>query len=198
MNKFKIIMIFLIVGNILISLNAKELSQITKLEVQKVVKDIFYLLQYKKYKEFNKTYIHPAYGFGDLYAQSANGEIFVYKDITELSKNTRMEDEPLYLENFESVRKKIHWGEIEFDDVNWSKNGVYISNKPYYNNIQTAYWSKSYFDLLNKTDIKNVKLFSKDIFVVTNTKNDIIFHIKQIDGRWYVVLFDRIYTNRDT
>ena len=176
----------------------REPSTAKKVEVEKVVKDIFSLLKSKRWEKFNKTYIHPSYGYGDVYAMAALGGFFPHRKIRELSESRRLEDEPLYLDNFSSVPKTIHWGMVEFyEDDKWSREGVYVSDKTYYKNIMNAYWHKKDLDYLSKKDIENAKFFSKDVFVVTDTDSDIIFHIKKIDGRWYVVLFDRCYTNRD-
>ena len=174
-----------------------EPSRAKKVEVQKVVKDIFSLLKNKRYKEFNQTYIHPKYGFGELYAMAASGFYYSHDTIRDINKNRRTFEDTVYLDNFVFVPNKINWGVVEFDDENWSRDGVYISDKTYYDNIINAYWDKIDLEYWSKKDIENAKFFSEDVMVVTDTQHDIIFHIKKIGGRWYVVLFDRIYTNRD-
>ena len=174
----------------------REPSKAKKAEVEKVVKDIFFLLKNRKWEKFNKTYIHPSYGYGDIYSIAVSGVFYPHDKIGEMNEKRRMEDEAYYLDNFTTVPKTIHWGKITFDDE-WSKEGVYIFDKPYYKNILNTDWFKNSLDYLEKKDLENIKFFSKNILLVTDTEQDIIVHIKKIDGRWYVVLFDRCYTNVD-
>ena len=176
----------------------REPSNAKKVEVERVVKDIFTLLKNKKWEKFNKNYIHPRYGYFSLYAMAASAFPQHYSKIRELPSVRRSSQEPNYLDNFSSVPKVISWKSVYItdDDCNWNLEGTFIQDFPYNSivKVMNDNYARKYF---KNEEIEQMKFLDKDVLVVTDTEHDIIFHLKKIEGRWYVVLFDRIYTNRD-
>jgi len=176
----------------------REPSKAKKAEVESVIKDIFTLLKNKKWEKFNKTYIHPKYGYFSLYAMAVSAFPQHYYIIQKLPSVRRSSQEPNYLDNFSSVPKVISWKSVYMldDDCNWNLEGTFIQDVPYNSIVKVMYdnHARKYF---KDEEIEIMKILDEDILVVTDTEDDIIFHIKKIDGHWYVVMFDRIYTNRD-
>ena len=77
---------------------------------------------------------------------AALGGFFQHYKIREVNESRRSLAEPYYLGSI-TVPKIVHWGVIEFDDSNWSREGVYVSDNTYYDNIMSAYWSKNEFHI---------------------------------------------------
>jgi len=169
----------------------------TQSKIEEVFHDIYALLVNKKYNEFNKKYIHPKYGYYDLYAMAATAYPRHCYAVSDLSSTRRSDTEPLYLESFVTLKTKIKWeGLVDFDDEFWSKTGLLINDRPYTRIEEVMEWNK-FDESFSKQQLTRARFLDTNILVVTDTKHDIIFHLKKIDNRWYVVVFDRAYTNRD-
>jgi hypothetical protein len=170
----------------------------TKREVEVVVNDIFSLLVHEKWEKFNKKYIHPKYAYYDLYAYAASSFPYHLKEIRDLSHGRRSEEEAIYLSNFSTVPKIFQWKNVYISatECQWHSSGIFIHDIPYSSIVKIMKYSKNDFEFTEEETVK-MKFLDKDVFVVVDTEHDIIFHIKKIDGRWYVVVVDRTYTNRD-
>ena len=180
----------------------RQPTQEVKSEVEKVVRDLSSLLIEKKFDLLDKKYLHPKYGVYSLYAMAANAEVYNYKSFQEVSVRRRSQYEPIYFDALKKVPQKIEWEKVIVldDDCDWSSKGVFIHDEMYMPLSEWLNESKYDYDTeanyrKEKADI--AKFLDKDVFVVVMTEEDIIFHLKKIDGKWYIVLFDRLYTNRD-
>ena len=180
----------------------RQPSDEVKREVEDVVKDFSSLLIRNKFDLLDKKYLYPKYGVYSLYAFGATPEVYNFKSFQEVSSIRRSQYEPIYLDALKKVPQKIDWKKvIALDDgCAWSDKGVFIHDEMYrplsqwlnkntYNEMTEANYTKEQANI--------AKFLDKDVFVVVMTEEDIIFHLKKIDGKWYVVMFDRLYTNRD-
>lgn len=151
----------------------------------------------------NKKYIHPTFGFYNLYKiKSVN--VFTFQNQIYNVKENKTE-EISHLISRVSKNKSIF--KIQKEDTlfkcsplndeyyGWTKNGLFLNGKT---NTNLSSMMKKINDFqkekYKKEDFHKANMIERMGYKVVMTP-EIIFYLNKIDNKWYITLIDRITTN---
>ena len=180
------------------SFKFREPNNAVKKEVEQVVYEIVELLKKSNVESFesiNKKYIHPKYGFYYIKRPGAMDDFYHYEKFnTDNIKNRRRAYTAIdfFMGDKSYKTPKIEWKETAFDcgDEAWLANGLIVNDKGY--NISKRIYE---FNQNSKEEKVKVAFLAKDVWNVSITAWDIVFELKKIDGRWYIVLINSSETD---
>jgi len=155
----------------------------------------------------NKKFIHPEFGFYNLYKLDGHKVFVPQKKIYNIIEDKT--DEISHL--ISRVSKKAVVLPIKQENVNfrcspkndayygWNDEGIYLNDK-------TRTYLSSLMDYINsyskdikyqEEDLHKAKLIEKTGYKVVLTP-EIIYYLNYIDDDWYITMFDRITTDCST
>jgi len=167
-------------------------SNDTKKEVEKVVKEMFHLFHMKDIATLNKRFIHPKYGFYHMYRPGAMDVASHHMKLDKIPSKTWTKENTLFRVN--KIKEALKWESVDTycENPMWTKEGIFIHDIPYVSVLDIwKYWEASNDINPNKSEKKRAKFLIQDVFVVVDTKADVVFYIKKIDGKWYLTHIDR-------
>ena len=167
-------------------------SNDTKKEVEKVVKEMFHLFHTKDIAALNKRFIHPKYGFYHMYRPGAMDVASHHMKLDKIPSKTWTKENTLFRVN--KIKEALKWESVDTycENPMWTKEGIFIHDIPYVSVLDIwKYWEASNDINPNKSEKKRAKFLIQDVFVVVDTKADVVFYIKKIDGKWYLTHIDR-------
>lgn len=151
----------------------------------------------------NQKFIHPTFGFYDLY-RTDGMNTFTYQqniysipeeDIEEIChviKRMRKVEEPLSIKLEES---NFDCSPNNDEFYGWNKSGVFLNanTETFLTNIMTKS-NELEKDKYKKEDFQKAMEIEKTSYKVIVTP-DMVFYVTKIDNAWYLSLFDRISTD---
>jgi len=154
-------------------------------------------------QNINKNYIHPKFGFYNIYKVDGittftqQKEIFNILDegIEELSHLIKFasEDSKGYLLKQGDVKFDCSPNNDEF--YGWSQDGLYLSSKVSSQLSKIMKDANSFEkNRYKENDLAKAKLIEKTSYKVVLTPY-LVFYMTKIDGQWYLTLFDRATVN---
>ena len=154
-------------------------------------------------QNINKNYIHPKFGFYNIYKVDGittftqQKEIFniVDEGIEELSHLIKFasEDSKGYLLKQGDVKFDCSPNNDEF--YGWSQDGLYLSSKVSSQLSKIMKDANSFEkNRYKENDLAKAKLIEKTSYKVVLTPY-LVFYMTKIDGQWYLTLFDRATVN---
>ena len=172
----------------------REPKRAIKEEIESVVYKIIELLKERSVKSFttlNTQYIHPKYGFYYINRMGAMDNYYHHKnfDIEELQTKDRAYTVVNFISGNSNCRvPKIQWRSTKFscDTEKWLAKGLIVNDRSY--NISSLYE----FQKPTPKDRLRVAFLEKNRWSVYITEWDVIFELKKIDARWYIVLVNSV------
>ena len=151
----------------------------------------------------NKKYIHPTFGFYNLYKIKSINVFTFQNQIYNVKEKKREEVSHL----ISRVSKNKYIFKINKEDTQfkcsplndayygWTKHGLFLNDKT---NINLSSMMKKINafekEKYKKEDFHKVKMIEKMGYKVVLTP-EIIFYLNNIDNNWYITLIDRITTD---
>lgn len=151
----------------------------------------------------NQKYIHPTFGFYNLYKIKSINVFTFQKQIYKIKENKTEEISHL----ISRVAKNKDISKIKKEDTifkcsplndayyGWTKNGLFLNDKTN-TNLSSMMKKINAFqkDKYKKEDFHKAKMIEKMGYRVVMTP-EIIFYLNKIDNDWYITLIDRITTD---
>lgn len=171
------------------------------------IKDMIKAMSEDKLDLINKKYIHPSFGFYNLYKIDGRKVFTFQKKIYDIVEQKNEEISHLIYR----VPKKAPLLAIQQKNTNfkcsplndayygWTEYGLFLNDKTrtYLSSMVEFVNSYSKVEYYKKDDIHKVNLIEKTGYKVILTP-EIIFYVTYIDDNWYITLFDRITTDCST
>ena len=162
-----------------------------KKEIEEVVYDVVKLLKnadVQSFETINKKYIHPKYGFYFVQRPGVMDYFYHYKKFNiDNVVNKRRAYTAIDSIIGEKTYKipKIAWKTTHYSCENdtWSAKGLIVNDMGY--NIPEGIYE---FEHSPKEEKIRAKFLAKDSWSVTVTEWSVVFELKKIEGRWYIVL----------
>jgi len=167
-------------------------SRETKKEVEAVVKEMFHLFHTKDIDALNEGFIHPKYGFYHMYRPGAMDVASHHMKLDKIPSKTWTKENNLF--RVSKITEVLKWESVEIycENPTWTKEGIFVHQMPYSSVLAIwKYWEGSGDIKPSKSEKENAKFLMKDVFVIVDTKEDVVFYIKKIDGKWYLTHIDR-------
>lgn len=169
-------------------------SKKIKKEVEAVAKEMLHLFHTKNIEAVNRRFVHPKYGFYDMYKP---GIWIKFKHYNKIEQETLKQDNPYsYLFNADELREQIQWKETDFycEYEAWTRRGIFIHENAIDYIRYTLDVAKEYdIDIsIAPNERERAKYMIDNVYVIVDTEQDISFYIKKIDGRWYITHINRI------
>ena len=164
----------------------------TKKEVEDVVKEMFHLFHTKDIEALNEEFIHPKYGFFHMYRPGAMDVATHHEKLDKTPSKTWTKENNLFRVN--KIREALKWESVDSycENPMWTKEGIFVHEMPYVSVLGIwKYWEDSGDIKPSKSEKERAKFLVKDVFVAVDTKADVVFYIKKIDGKWYLTHIDR-------
>ena len=92
------------------------------------------------------------------------------------------------------IKKALKWESVDTycENPTWTKEGIFIHQMPYLSTLSIwKYWEDSDDIKPSKQEKERARFLEQNVFVVVDTKADMVFYIKKIDGKWYLTHIDR-------
>ncbi len=167
-------------------------SKKTKKEVEAVVKEMFRLFHTKDIDALNERFIHSKYGFYHFYRPGAMDVASHHMKLEKIPSKTWTKENTLFRAT--KIKEALKWESVDTycENPMWTKEGIFIHQMPYLSTLSIwKYWEDS-DDIKPSTQEKErARFLEQNVFVVVDTKADIVFYIKKIDGKWYLTHIDR-------
>ncbi len=170
----------------------RQPSSKTKEEVEAVVKEMFSLFRKKDIDTLNKRFIHPKYGFYHMYRPGAMDVASHHMKLEKTPSKTWTKENTLFRAS--KIGKTLKWESVDTycENQMWTKEGIFVHQVPYLSVLGIwKYWEGSNDMNPSKEEKQKAKFLMQDIFVIVDTKADLVFYIKKIDGKWYLTHIDR-------
>lgn len=171
---------------------------------EETAKAILKLLKDDDIATINKDYIHPQFGFYNIYRMGVM-DLFEHhlqlKSEKDLDIKSLETTETPLLSGFSEDKNipELSRTDVEFDcgEMKWKKEGFFINNNLTYpslpevmKRIETDREEK-----VSAQDKERAEFVQKNSVRVVSTNSDIIFYLTKIDGKWYITLVDRVTTD---
>lgn len=151
----------------------------------------------------NQKYIHPKFGFYNLYKiddiKTFNHQKQIYNivesDYYELSNI--INDLPSEIKNLPVIEQDVKFDCSPMDDefYGWNGDGLYISkNTRTYLSTMMIRANEVQPNKYTKNDLNKAYFIERTSYKVILTP-ELIFYVNKIDKKWYITLFDRITTD---
>jgi len=162
------------------------------------IREILNTMSKNDLSKLNKEYIHPKFGFFNLY--KINGtEIFLQQDkiYNILEEQTDELSHIISRVNPDDSKLKIIEKNIKFDCspnddafYGWNGEGLYLSNKM---DISLSSMMKK-LDTYTESEYKKALKIEETSYKIVLTP-ELTFYLSKIDNNWYITLVDRITTD---
>lgn len=171
---------------------------------EETAKEILRLLKNDDIATINKNYIHPQFGFYNIY-RLGTSDLFKHhlqlKSEKDLDIKSLETTETPLLSGFSEDKNipELSRTDVEFDcgEMKWKKEGFFINNNLTYPSLPEV--MKQYEILqeqkVSAQDKEKAEFVQKNSVRVVATNSDIIFYLTKIDGKWYITLVDRVTTD---
>lgn len=171
---------------------------------EETAKAILQLLKNDDIAAINKNYIHPQFGFYNIY-RIGTSDLFKHhlqlKSEKDLDIKSLETTETPLLGGFSEDKNipNLSRTDVEYDcsQMKWKKEGFFMSNNMTYPSLPEV--MKQYEILqeqkVSAQDKEKAEFVQKNSVRVVSTNSDIIFYLTKIDGKWYITLIDRVTTD---
>lgn len=164
--------------------------------------EIVFALQNKDLEQL-KRYIHPTFGYYDVFkidgikaiVHKKNINNFAYEGLEELNQVLLEREEDINSRAFKIATPSFDCSFENDKNYGWSESGLFINAdvKEYLSNYMLQF-NKLNKDFYKKEDLYKAKIIEKTGYQVVLTPY-IIFYVTKLDDKFYITLFDRALTD---
>lgn len=174
------------------SCKVKQPINETKEEVEAVVKEMFHLFHIKDVDALNKKFIHPKYGFFHMYRPGVMDIAEHHMQLDKKKSKAWTKENTLF--RVSKIERALRWESVDTycENLMWTKGGIFIHKKPYLSVLSILKFGEDFANMKpSKIEKERATFLTKNLLVIVDTKENIVFYIKKIDGEWYLTHIDR-------
>jgi hypothetical protein len=165
-----------------------EPSMQTRQEVEVVAQKLFELFYRGDYKQIDRTYVHPRYGFYFLYRIGVPDSFIHHTQLEEAGVSR-------YITFAKKHAQKIHWQKPRYlcEYNKWDRVGIFIHQAPYSTVSKIMAFDEKYNERTYAPEQKErIAFLESDTYVLVHSQCSAALYIKKINGRWYLTHIDTL------